>query len=437
MFAIAIFASVASSTGNIISPPFSLRGNRGKFSSIRSGSFISLSDFRSSVDFQSLMVQYPKLFFLNSRDVVEDLMTLLGVSRSEAVANLLNYNQPEIDAALNHILKVSNDVEVMLAMSNPLSVSGESFYEPISKVVEDYVALKRTRCLLRSLPRGLQGDAYDQYFTPVDGYRLHAKGTEGIVAMLIDEDASAWNDSFIYTQQLDFSLRTRTLTLQRSSASHPEGITRFIDLRAGCAVDLNAPYRFGMIVPEFGMLMLQDTSTNNLLIWRKDSIGFLSLPLIHTRAQMYEAHLSAERDNLVIRLRGSRWIILPTVTTLPFEPHIFPNNTLSENDQYKSLEPLSQLPRQQYIETDNGLITKVGDTLFVLQANAAYLAAVLFDVMQQTKGLNIRRAPRCVTTAFNYIATQDISLALLALRELPVDVTDREALTAYLVSLFA
>ena len=247
----------------------------GGFSSIRTGSFTSLSQFRKAFPLKKLLIERHDLFLRpDSRDPVQELSVYLDLTRDDAVADFLAHNHHQLNAALLKLLRSTNDIVIAAVIADPFAMVDAKFLLPITTVLIDYLKVRAGRCLQDLLPDVFQNPAvYDQYFIPLPGYRVIPNLERGYTAIIPDEPVCTNEGSRLvsFVTSGDHSIISigRCFTNDRSV---------LVDPRCGCAVSLNPPFKLAHFIEIDKWLVLYNGATSNFHVWRSDSLKPLILP---------------------------------------------------------------------------------------------------------------------------------------------------------------
>ena len=246
----------------------------------RVGSHIPIKDFMRSFDVARLLDRRPD-FFLDAagNDMVESMRVALNLkTKRDAADYFVAHNYPEIRAIHLKMLETTSDPVIVLLMSNAVTLIDEFTVRPIIDLVADYLTLITQPCLVSSLPITFSDPAqYDAMFTPVDRltYRVSRNYIgEDVLAVLHDEVIQQpWTELWIS------SWNSTTISVERKSSIEVErNYTRMVDLRSGCAVDVNANFEMASLYPERRIFSAWAKGTNLLSVWRGDEIRVMNIP---------------------------------------------------------------------------------------------------------------------------------------------------------------
>ena len=244
----------------------------GELASVYVGAFTSLVEFERNFDLRGLLNDGNGMFCDTDGTDLFELMrrNLLLKSRSEAIEFFIDHNKPEIKTALSRILRFTNDLVIATLMTNRIDHVTREMVWPIYLLVSEYVAIISRPCLSHHLPSAFRDPTlYASVFNllPRKDYHVSRNVGDGIIGNLHDENRqlpwmlgtlTSWDDIIIHVE--------RTHLFDRDS-----NYTRFVDLRAGCAVQLNSRFKQAMIFPQFRIFGAVDISRRDLMIWRGDA----------------------------------------------------------------------------------------------------------------------------------------------------------------------
>ena len=303
-----------------------------RLAAIRSGSFLSLSDFKRIVPLKRLLVDKPELFLRpDMSDPVEDLATSLAVTRREAVKNFIEHNYYQLNIAFEKMLTSTNDVVIAAVAIDPFGAADAVFVQPITLVLIDYFRVRAGRCMQDLLPDVFQNPAvYDQYFTTLPGYRVIPNLERGFTVVIPDDipqprpgnqkvsSLASIGDSPII--KIHWLLGDNTLG------------SALVDVRCGCAVRLNSPYSFAHFFERDNWLVLRNDQTNHFHIWRRDSHEPLILPIDGAYPYVIFKRF-VDMSRVIVSSRGE-------IYSLPNDPNVpFVATVLAEMPSGESLQP--------------------------------------------------------------------------------------------------
>ena len=236
--------------------------------------FVSLNEFKSRLNVARMIDKGTHLFVDDAGNDMIELMreTLKLSTRQEAVDYFVIHNRKELDFAITKTFNTTSDPIAAILMSQVVSVVSPVMVFPIIKLVAEFLNLIRKPCLIDNLPLYFEDSLnYEAMFTPLDrsAYRVNLKDEGlGMTAILhdkvIDESwtikPSTWNSPVVQ--------------IERQSLTHPHH-TRLVDLRAGCAVDVDPSFRDSAVISSARLMYAWEKASNKLFIWRGDEIRVL------------------------------------------------------------------------------------------------------------------------------------------------------------------
>ena len=277
VFSVYVVAGSAKHRGQSVAIPSqkSARNMVDKFASIRSGCYISVSQLKAILPLHKLLVHRSNLFYrADIPDVIRYLAVDLAIRREEAVRHFLAHNDKQIDAALEKILQSTNDVVLAALISYPMSFTDETLFKPIAGVLDEYMVIRRQRCMQDLLPEIFQDLAvYRQYFTPLPGYRVipnYDRGYDAIVPVDLKPHDILRGGSRMYS--------SRDIPVIAVDRGERRGKDMLVDVRRNRIVTVNLPFRFIEFSGKKQLLVLYNEHTHDFLFWRSDSGEPLMLP---------------------------------------------------------------------------------------------------------------------------------------------------------------
>ena len=286
-----------------------------KFATIRSGSFIDVSDFKRSFPLKKLMSSRPDLFIArDGSDPVAVLMRELNLpDRISATENFMAHNYRQLDSAMLSVIKSTNDAVVAAVLIDPFGTTDRFFLQPVTDLIVDYIRVRTSPCLIDFLPHVFSDPSiYDEYFTPFDDYAVVPKEDEGFKAIVPDDMSPLTT----FDRDAGWGASSHNGVISLTFTARDFTDNRLIDVRAGCAVRINDPFSFVGFTLIDRWFMLYNSISYQLLVWRSDSVKPLAIDAI----KPYLA-LSTGSANLCVLTGGEedlKYVYLPTDTSIPF-----------------------------------------------------------------------------------------------------------------------
>ena len=279
--------------------------------------FISIDEFKSRFNVRRLLEKGTRVFLNHAgNDMIEVMREALQVeTREEAVAYFMSHNRGELDIAIAGTYNLTSDPVAAILMSQAVTVVNAGMVFPIFQLVAEYLNLIRRPCLIDHLPFYFADAAnYAEMFTPLDrsAYRVsrsdQGNGIEGILHNELIEapwsrlDISTWNSTVV--------------SIERQSSKLNQNQTRIVDLRAGCAVDVNPMYSNASVISQGRMFTAWRNSSYELVLWRGDEeLALQASP----HAPM--TWLASNGSRLVVEGPGeprTHWLTFPLSLDEPF-----------------------------------------------------------------------------------------------------------------------
>ena len=289
-----------------------------KMANVAISPFISIDEFKSRFNAARLLERGTLLFLDDvGNDMIELMRDTLQLStRQEAVDYFIAHNTVELDFAITKTFITSSDPVAAVLMSQAFSVVNSGMIAPIVQLVSEFLNLIRKPCLIDHLPSYFEDASnYAEMFTPLarSAYRVNLRYEDpSVQGVLHDEliqapytkiDVTTWNTSVVH--------------IERQSVTEPHlNHTRLVDLRAGCAVDVNPLFRDASLVSQGRIFHAWEKSSDRLFIWRGDEI--------HKPDTLHHPHqswISADGASLVFRCfqnANSRLLAIPLAPDSPF-----------------------------------------------------------------------------------------------------------------------
>ena len=263
--------------------------------------------------------------------MIENMTMVLQVStRKEAVQYFISHNSDELHVAIEKTFNLTSDPVAAILMSHSVRLVDAGMVAPIVNLVSEYLDLLYQPCLQSYLPSYFEDrQNYAEMFTPLDrsSYRVSRKDLgrgidgvlhdEGIEAPYTKVELSTWNTSVISILRIP----TRFGYFNDGPKNH----SRLVDLRAGCAVDVNPLYSHASVIPG-RLFSAWDQSARQQMLWRGDVE--LSIDVIDTSDETASSHppqlfLTVNDSFLTVEVLNeptSMWLTLPINPDEPFEP---------------------------------------------------------------------------------------------------------------------
>jgi len=286
-------------------------------------SYLSFSDVSDHLSIGRLMMR-TDLFTSEDRDLVDDLRIKLEFEdRADAVRLFIASNRYEIMSATDYILRSTNEVKFLLAVSRTSTRALKDLIRPYRQALSFNLDGRRSRpCLFEFLPMGLRfSDAYHRMFNPLDPqeYRVLPGEAPGMLACLPDESQLDYG----YTGNLFNDKDRRVIKVSKESGD------RLIDVSQLCAVSLSPKFVLCLIIPDRRFFAAVEVATGEALFWREDSLGAYSMSFGGTPIACMRASAFTDIFVQVELVTGEHWqFLLPCDLALPFEPHPAPEYQL-------------------------------------------------------------------------------------------------------------
>ena len=249
-------------------------------STARLFSYTSLEDLSRGFNVARLILKRVDIFVdADGVDMVDSIRTTLGLrTRQEAAAYIVAHNHPELRLAMSQILTTTSEPSIAILMSQAVTLVDPLVVRPIINLVAEYRSLVMKPCLTDSLPILFENpEIYYNMFTPVERstYRVSRNYlADDIIGYLHDEVLQAPWTEFIVS-----STNSTVVSLQRRSAIEVDrNQTRIIDLRAGCAVDVNSHFHSAYLLPQLRVLLAWENKPDVLHVWRGDEERIVDIP---------------------------------------------------------------------------------------------------------------------------------------------------------------